>query len=95
MPNIIISQNKSCNNEYEKSKRKITPNFGRYIEAPKSLPKYSIDKVLEEKDEFRRTITKNQNENLYKKKNNNFFKLGMILAAVGGFFLIKNKKLIK
>ena len=95
MPNIIISQNKSCNNEYEKSKRKITPNFGRYIEAPKSLPKYSIDKVLEEKDEFRRTITKNQSENLYKKKNNNFFKLGMILAAVGGFFLIKNKKLIK
>lgn len=95
MSNILNTQNTNVNNEIPARKLEAKSNFGRYIEAPQSLPKYSIDKVLQEKDEFRRNIIQTQNETLYKKKSNGLFKLGIILAAVGSFFLLKGKKSIK
>lgn len=95
MSNILSTQNTNVNNEIPARKLEAKSNFGRYIEAPQSLPKYSIDKVLQEKDEFRRNIVQTQNETLYKKKSNGLLKLGIMLATVGGFFLLKGKKLIK
>ena len=95
MSNILNTQNTNVNNEIPARKLGGKSNFSRYIEAPQSLPKYSIDKVLQEKDEFRRNIIQTQNETLYKKKSNRLLKLGIILAAVGSFFLLKGKKSIK
>lgn len=96
MSNILSTQNTNVNNEIPARKLEAKSNFGKYIEAPQSLPKYSIDKVLQEKDEFRRNIVQTQNETLYKKKSNNgLLKLGIVLAAVGSFFLLKGKKSIK
>ncbi len=92
MSNLLITQNANTDNQIAASKIGSNTQKGRYIEAPQYLPKYSIDKVLREKDEFRRNITQQQNEKLYKKKNNFLLKLGVILAAVGGFFLLKGKK---
>ncbi len=91
MSNLLIPQNSNINNEIAASKLFSKSSTGRYIEAPQSLPKYSIDKALQEKDDFRRTIIQEQNKGLYKKKNNPFLKIGLILAAVGGFLLFKKK----
>lgn len=92
MSNILNSQNTNINNAIPARKIGGENKQTRYIEAPQSLPKYSIDKVLEEKDEFRKNIKLAQYEELYKKKSNGLLKIGVILAAVTGFFLLKGKK---
>ena len=92
MSNLLITQKTNTDNKIAASKIGSSTQKSRDVEAPQYLPKYSIDKVLREKDEFRRNITQQQNEKLYKKKNNFLLKLGVIFAAVGGFFLLKGKK---
>lgn len=96
MSNIINSQMNINNNsivaknltDSSVQQRKIG-----VISAPESLPKYSINKVLQEKDEFRKTtISQNyiKSENS-KKRKSNLLKLGFILSAVAGFFILKRK----
>lgn len=93
MSNILNSQNMNINNTIAARKISGNTNSTNNILAPASLPKYSIDKVLQEQDEFRRNIRTAQNEQLYKtNKKHPLIKLGVILAAVGGFFLLKGKK---
>lgn len=92
MSNILNSQNVNINNPIPAKKIGEENKQSRYIEAPQSLPKYSIDKVLQEKDEFRKNIKQNQYEQLYKKKNNGILKIGVILVAIAGFFILKGKK---
>lgn len=93
MSNILNSQNMNINNTIAAKKISNNTNYTSNIMAPASLPKYSIDKVLQEQDEFRRNIRTAQNEQLYKtNKKHPLLKLGVILAAVGGMFLLKGKK---
>lgn len=91
MSNMINSQNTNINNVIPARKIDGNIEFKRFVEAPQSLPKYSIDKILNEKDEFRRNLRINEYEKQNKKKSG-LLKLGVILAAITGFFLLKGKK---
>lgn len=93
MSYILNSQNMNINNTIAARKISNNSNTGNGIIAPSSLPKYSIDKVLQEQDEFRRNIRTAQNAQLYPtKKKHPLIKLAVVLAAVSGAFLLKGKK---
>ncbi len=93
MSNILNSQNSNINHEIASTKIGKNNSTSRYVEAPQSLPRYSIHKILQEKDEFRKNITNKQNKELNKKKDNNFSKLGFIIATISAFFLLRGKKI--
>lgn len=96
MSNIINSHINNDNNliaakkisENSSTRKPIGP-----IEAPASIPNFSIYKVIQEKDEFRKnTIAQNYiNNEKSKKRKGNLLKLGIIISAVAGYFLLKRK----
>lgn len=98
MTNILSSQNMDNNNiiparNIFPGKKSQTDSY-RAVLAPDTLPQYSMYKELEEKDEFRRTVLANSRMTQINatKRKNNFLKVGVILSAVAGFFLLKGKK---
>ncbi len=93
MSYILNSQNMNINNTIAARKIGNNSSAENTILAPSSLPKYSIDKVLQEQDEFRRNIRTAQNAQLYpQKKKHPFIKLAIVLTAVGSALLLKGKK---
>ena len=93
MSNIINSPN--INNTNPITAKNISEtsvparNIG-VVEAPQQLPKYSINKVLQEKDEFRKNVLYSNYQSA--KKKSILPKIGVILAAVFGFLILKRKK---
>jgi len=93
MSNLINSTNININNEIAAKKLHFGNKESFFVEAPQSLPKYSIDKVLQEKDDFRKQIILQQNETWNKQNKRRILpKIGIILAAAAGFFILKKKK---
>lgn len=91
MSNLLNSQISSNTNPIPA--RKISQDkASRCVQAPQSIYTYSIDKVLNEKDEFRKNVELSQYNQLYAKKRSTFPKLCVILAALTAYFTIKCKK---
>ena len=95
MTNLITAQTNS--NPTPIAAKKITSKEGRksigVIAAPDYLPKYSISKTLQEKDEFRKNIIY-QNAQAKQSRKNNIVKVFIAtLAAAGMVFFMKNKSL--
>ena len=60
-----------------------------FVTAPDYLPTYSIDKVLSERDEFRRNVKKETN-NTNKEKENALPKIiSIAIAAIASILLMK------
>ncbi len=95
MTNILNTRNINSDNIIPAKKLSSETKTGRCIEAPQSLPEYSIEKTLREKDEFRKEIIQQQNMQSNKKKKKIFPKLIVCIAAAAGYFLLKGKKTIK
>ena len=92
MSDIINSYSTNINHPAAVMPVTMGKNKQYYIEAPQSLPRYSIDSVLKERDEFRKEVTLNQINELYPvKKPFSLKKIGFILAAIGGFLLLSSK----
>ena len=87
MTNIINSHNLNINNTTKSFKN----SFGKqniYDEFDVvTLPKFSIDKVLQEKDEFRHQI-KTELHNKQEKEKMKPGKTGIIIAALTGIILL-------
>lgn len=64
----------------------------RYVEAPQSLPKFSITQSLNERDEFRKNVI--QTNYKTKQRKNSFTKF-LTIAIVGLATAFSYKKLIK
>ncbi len=93
MSNLINSPNINISNEIAAKKLHSGHKESFFIEAPQSLPKYSINKVLQEKDDFRKEIILQHNETWNKKNKRKILpKIGIILAAAAGLFILKKKK---
>lgn len=97
MTNLINSQSMNNNNaiaarnissENTQTKRNIPA-----VTAPDYLPKFSIDKALQEKDEFRKNVlySNYQTAEKSKKRKNNLCKLAVMLAAAAGYIILKKK----
>ncbi len=91
MSNIINSQNYNINNIYTQSAVSMGKKSPAFVEAPNHLPKYSIDDVLNERDEFRHQIFENQRETL-KKKQSKLPKIAFLLTVFTGTLLLSLKK---
>lgn len=83
MSNIINSQNPYINNTTAYGRKN---NTALYTQAPASLPKFSIDNFLNEKDEFRKNVLKNQKQYLSKPESN--FKLFASVLAITGLIIL-------
>ena len=90
MSDILNSLNMNTNNTSTAQIGEIPFKKGaNYITAPDSLPKYSIDKVLSERDEFRRNVQKETNT-ANKVKENALPKIVSIaIAAIASILLMK------
>ena len=66
-------------------------NKSRFVQAPQQVYTYSIDKELKKKDEFRRSVTLAQYDELNNKKKSSFPKICIALAAVTTYFMFKCK----
>lgn len=98
MTNILSSQNMDNNNIIPARNLSFGPKSQndsyRAVLAPADIPKYSMYKELEERDEFRRNVLANSRMTQINatKRKNNLLKIGVILSTVAGFFLLKGKK---
>ncbi len=92
MTNLLNSQ--ITNNYNVVPARRISSenNRSRCIEAPKTLPKYSIEDSLKQKEEFRKSVIQQQNIESFTNKKKSPAKVIIVLAAIAGFFLLKGKK---
>ncbi len=93
MSNLLNTQN--INVTAPAAAKSITGNSGTKrsigpVEAPQQLPKYSISKALQEKDEFRQNVLYTNYQS--QKKTSILPKAAVILAAICGFFMLKKKK---
>ena len=93
MSDLINSTNMNINSEIAAKKLSKNDERPAFIEAPKSLPKYSINGVLQEKDDFRKNIIMQQNPDLFSEKKKSILpKIGVMVAAAAGFLIFKKKK---
>jgi len=88
--NIINSQNQSSNNPaalnlFKKEK-------SRFIEAPQSLPKYSVNAELRKQDEFRKEIKAQMAQQYNKKKPSAKVLFVALTAAIAAAVLNFKKK---
>lgn len=85
--NNVISAKKISNNASDQKR-----NIG-VLEAPDYIPKYSIHKTLQEKDEFRKSLLYQNYSNTQKSKKRKslLIKLGIIASAIAGYFILKRK----
>lgn len=90
MSDILSSLNINTNNASTAQIGKIPfKKSENYITAPDSLPKYSIDKVLSERDEFRRNVKK-ETKTANKVKESALPKIVSIaIAAIASILLMK------
>ena len=90
MSNILNSQISSDTNPipaWKLGKEKKS----RLVQAPKQVYTYSIDDELKKKDEFRKSVTLAQADELYGRKKSVFPKICAVLAAVTAYFIFKCK----
>ncbi len=88
MTNIINSQDIRLNNTIHYGK-KSQPS--EYIQAPQSLPKYSLNDVLNEKDEFRKNVLRQQKQT-HSKPKFNFKRFASVSALTGLIIFLLTKK---
>ena len=94
MSNIINTQNFNSNNPVF-MRNNAEENISRFSQAPVSIPKYSINDVLKERDEFRKTVTKKHYENVQKEETKSCAgKFFAMCAAVCAFLVLESKKII-
>ena len=88
MYNMINSQNMTFSNTINANPIAMGKKKIDYIEAPQSLPKFSIGSVLKERDDFRKQITYNQQyqENKIQRKIEK--KPALTIAAMAAFILL-------
>ncbi len=94
MSNIINTQNNDSENPVY-SRRILNENTSRFSQAPLKLPKYSLNKALKEKDEFRLRAE----NNLYTSEKSHekmslFKKILLAGSAVAAFIILEAKKII-
>ena len=93
MSNIINSQIPNINNTipaYDISmgrKKSVS-----YIQAPDTLPSVTADSIIRQCDEFRKTVTTNQNLEMLPKVRKSHTKLKIFLAALAACALFALKK---
>ena len=90
MSNNINAQNLDGKNPvYEQQ------NISRFMQAPDSLPKYSLNKVLLEKDEFRSSVKAAYKEQALEQEKTSIFKTVLIaILGAGTFAFLLKKKII-
>ena len=96
MSNIINSQNLNINNISKVSQYSFGKQYGIYDEFEVvTLPKFSFDKVLQEKDEFRHQINEEISKQR-KKESRKPNKAKLVIAALtGAILLLYGRKKIK
>ncbi len=96
MTNILDSLTTKDNNIIGAKKLNNNTTARRNIgvlEAPQSLYKYSLNKTLKEKDEFRRQhVAPSSGKTISGNKKTFPWKTSFVLAAVSGFLLFKKLK---
>ena len=90
MSNILNSQISSDTNPIPAWKLGKEKN-ARLVQAPKQVYTYSIDDELKKADEFRKSVTVSQCDELYGRKSSTFPKICIALAAVTAYFIFKCK----
>lgn len=96
MSNIINTQNYISENPVYAAKiSEENTTASRFSQAPVSIPKYSLNQSLKEKDEFRNSARMVYKENEQAKENMSLFKKICLLgAAIGAFIVLESKKII-
>lgn len=87
MTNIINSHNVNINNVMNANQLYFGKNTDNEVYAPVSLPKFSIDKLLQEKDEFRQQVKDDLHYQM-KKESRKPSKTKIIIAALAGLILL-------
>ena len=90
MSNILNSQISYDNNPIPAWKLGKEKN-SRLVQAPQQVYTYSIDDELKKVDEFRKSVTISQSNELYGRKSSTFPKICVALAAVTAYFIFKCK----
>lgn len=89
MSNLLNSQITNNNNPIP-ARKLSQEKVSRYIQAPQNVPQYSINEILQEKDEFRRNVSLAQYQQQNRKKSS-FLKICAALTAITAYFIIKCK----
>ena len=97
MSTIINSHNININNTIKSSQSSFGKQYGIYDEFEVvTLPKYSFDKVFQEKDEFRHQINEEISEQRKKDIRRKPINTKLIIAALtGAILLLFGRKKIK